>query len=355
LRRRFTLALLAALPLLAQPAAPIDDKQALALYQRSFQLIEAAGFAIPDLARAGQPITENMRQTLESLQFLGFRNPDLHYRMINNLRTYLLISDAVPKPVPYPEAAKKQLSELRDVLNQAESYFQAQVNQIERQLRDPDRDQLARYQEANARAGQPKAGKPRVVFLGDSITDFWPLNEYFPDKDFHNRGISGQITSQMLARFFSDVKQINPAGVLVLAGTNDIARGVSMDVVQSNLTVIADLADTYKIKPIFASILPVNDYQKNVNPNFERTRYRPLATIVTLNNWLKSFCEKRGYTFLNYYLAMADPQGFLQRDLADDGLHPNSRGYRIMAPLALDAIERAFTPPQPEKKKKRLF
>lgn len=350
-----SVALTAAFPLTAQQAgAVVNDAQAKSLYQRSLQLMESSGFAMPELARAGAPLMENMRQTMESLDFLGYRSAQLHYRMIANLRAFLLVSDAVPKPVPFPEATRRQLAELRDNLASFEVYFQSQVEQLQRSLRDPDRDNFRRYAESNSTTPVHKPGQMRIVFFGDSITDSWRLNEYFPNQDFINRGISGQVTSQMLARFLPDVTANKPDAVLILAGTNDIARGTAPATIQSNLTAIADLADSYKIKPIFASILPVSDYHKGANPSYERTPMRPPAVIQAMNNWLRDFCVRRNYVYLDYFTSLADQAGHLKADYADDGLHPNPTGYRAMAPLALAAIEKAVHP-QPEKRKRRLF
>lgn len=360
--RAFVVALLSVSLLSAQQAPPatagakpLTQQEARTMYGRTVQLMESGGFAIPDLARAGQPLIENIRQTLESLEFLGWQNPTLHYRALTNLRAFLLISDAVPKPVPFPESSRKQLAELRDNLAQLEVYFQGMVEQVQRELRSPDRDNVGRYAEENSRVAPPAAGKPRVVFLGDSITDSWRLNEYFPAKDFVNRGISGQITSQMLARFLPDVAALKPSAVLILAGTNDIARGVSPRTIQTNLTAIADLAERHGIKPVFATILPVSDYHKNVNPSYERTKLRPPAVINEMNAWIRSFCQQRGYALVNYFDALKSAEGQLQVDLAEDGLHPNAKGYRLMAPLALAGIEQALNPAKPEKKRRRLF
>jgi lysophospholipase L1-like esterase len=257
--------------------------------------------------------------------------------------------------VPFPVAARQQLSELRDNLATLEVYFQSQVDQLQRLTRDPDRDNFRRYSEANTLVPAKSAGKPRVVFYGDSITDGWRLNEYFPGKDFINRGISGQITSQMLARFLPDVLRHKPDAVLILAGTNDIARSTPPDVIQSNLTSIADLADKHGVKLILASILPVSDYHKGTNPSYERSPMRPPSVIKVMNEWLQNFCRQRNYTYLDYFSALADQAGMLKSDLADDGLHPNPAGYRVMSPLALAAIEKSVNPPKPERKKRRLF
>jgi acyl-CoA thioesterase I len=150
------------------------------------------------------------------------------------------------------------------------------------------------------------------------------------------------------------VINLKPEAVLILAGTNDIARGVPIRTIENNLTMIADLAAYHQIRLLFASILPVSDYHKNVNPQYARTGQRPPSTILNLNNWLKQFCSQRGYTYVDYYASAVDSAGFLQADLADDGLHPNAKGYRVMAPIALNAIDRALGSP-PKRKKGRLF
>jgi acyl-CoA thioesterase-1 len=181
-----------------------------------------------------------------------------------------------------------------------------------------------------------------VVFFGDSITDFWRLNEYFPDRDFVNRGISGQITGEMLGRMKADVLDLQPAAVLILAGTNDLARNVPLVTIEDNYAMLATLAAANDIKVIFASVLPVSDYHKDRNPAYEMTKVRPPVYIKALNAWLQNFCAQKGCTYLDYSQALADDQGQLGSDLADDGLHPNAKGYRVMAPLVLTAIDKTL-------------
>lgn len=338
------------------PTAPPTEVQVVAIYERAVQLMESAGYAIPNLTQPAAPLTESARQSVLSLKGLGRGNPEVHYQFLTSLRAYLLLADAVRKPNPFPAEAKRQLVELRDALSTSEAFFETLVERVYRASRSPDRDNLARYQDSNARIGAPAPNRPRVVFLGDSITDFWRLNEYFPDKDFVNRGIGGQITGQMLGRFNADVIRLKPAAVLILAGTNDIAIGVSLAAIQDNLTMMADLAVAHQIKPIFATLLPVSDYHKNTNPLFERTKARPLEVIRNLNQWLNEFCRVRNFTFVNYYSVLADPSGQFKSDLAQDGLHPDPAGYRLMAPLALEAINKTVaTAAQTQGKKRRLF
>jgi lysophospholipase L1-like esterase len=126
--------------------------------------------------------------------------------------------------------------------------------------------------------------------------------------------------------------------------------------IESNYQMLADLASAYKIKVIFASVLPVSDYHKDQDPSYERRLQRPPALIKALNDWLQAFCSQRGYVYLDYYAATVDQATQLQSDLSDDGLHPNAKGYRVMAPLAAAAIAKTLAPVETSQKpKKRGF
>jgi lysophospholipase L1-like esterase len=330
---------------LSQPGAVLSAKDAAALFERSVQLVESTSATVPGLVRAAAPTLENARQALINLQTGPAGHTGLVYDLLIDVRSYLALADSLPKPYPFPEEARRQFAELRDAAERIESHFRASLDQKERQLRSPDRDNLRRYSDADAKLAKPGPGDKRIVFLGDSITDGWRLNEYFPSRDFVNRGISGQITGEMLGRMKADVIDLKPAGMLVLAGTNDIARGVPLSAIENNLTMIADLADMYKIKPIFASVLPISDYHKDVNPRYEMSKTRPPSAIVELNRWIEAFCKQRHYAYVDYFSKMVDATGYMRPELADDGLHPNSEGYRVMGPLALDTIDHHVTRP----------
>ena len=335
-----------------QTRALLSSRDSLQLCDRAVQLMESTSAAVPDLTRAGAPVIERARQELVNLKFSP-QNAASTHAFLNATRGFLTLADLVARPfVPFPEEGRRQLIELRGAVEGLDAHFRALLELKETQVRPADRDRLARYAEANQKLAPPVPGRPRVVFLGDSITDGWRLNEYFGDRDFVNRGISGQITGEMLGRMKADVIDLKPEAMIVLAGTNDIARGVPVAAIQNNLTMIADLAEFHKIKPLFASVLPVSDYHKGVNPANERTKQRPPATILELNAWLKSFCARRNFAYVDYFPALADQAGMLVADLAEDGLHPNAKGYRLMAPIALAAIDAALKP-EPVGKKKR--
>jgi len=218
----------------------------------------------------------------------------------------------------------------------------AQYRASRTQLLMDDFGELSRYQAANAQLPPPRPTEQRVVFFGDSITDRWKLDDYFPGKPYINRGISGQTTPQMLIRFRQDVVDLHPKLVIILAGTNDIAGNTgpeTLEQIEGNFASMAELARAHHIGVIYASILPVHEYTPEAGDMFTQ---RPPKKIVALNRWLQDYCKSNGFLYLNYFSAAADEKGNLKKELAEDGLHPNEAGYRIMAPLAEAAIDKAL-------------
>ena len=208
---------------------------------------------------------------------------------------------------------------------------------------------LARYREDNTKITAPAKNEDRVVFMGDSITDSWDDPKYggfFPGKPYIDRGISGQTTPQMLIRFRPDVIALQPKVVVILAGTNDIAGNtgpMTLQAIEDNLSSMFDLAHANGIRVVFASLLPISDYEKNKDgQQIVRTKQRPPEQIASLNDWMKKYAANHGGIYLDYFSAMADDKGFLKEELSEDGLHPNQKGYDVMAPLAEKAIAAAL-------------
>jgi lysophospholipase L1-like esterase len=214
-------------------------------------------------------------------------------------------------------------------------------------LRD-DFGELARYRAANTALKPPAPGENRVVFFGDSITDIWHLDEYFPGKPYLNRGIGGQTTPQMLIRFRQDVIDLHPKVVVILAGTNDIAGNTGpmrLEDIEANYASFAELARANNIRVVFSSVLPVHNYTPRSQNMYAQ---RSPEKILELNRWMKTYVAAHPDSiYLDYFSAMVDDKGLLKHDLAEDGLHPNAAGYKIMAPMAEAAITQALTASKP--------
>lgn len=347
--RRFCLLLLAPLcalaPLLAQSqdSARLNDRETTQLTGRIADLLDATRIVMPELSRAGAPLQENFRQGVSTLQTTASRShTGVLYRMLANAKAYLQLSDTLAKPADFSEDIRGQLGELREAIQRLDAHFLATLDYREQQVLGSDRDNLRRYADENETVGPDDAKEARVVFLGDSITDAWRLDQYFASRVYLNRGISGQITGQLLGRMKPDVIDLLAKAVVVLGGTNDLARGVPDSTIRHNLEAMGMLAESVGIMPVMASILPVNDYHQEANPRFQRTQFRNPARIASLNQWIEALCRSKGWVYLDYHSSMIDEDGRLQKGLSEDGLHPNSEGYKVMAPLAQQALDSAL-------------
>lgn len=198
--------------------------------------------------------------------------------------------------------------------------------------------QLCRYQADNQALGAPPDGETRVVFLGDSITEFWTLGDPgLFDEGVIGRGISGQTTAQMLLRFRQDVIDLHPAAVHLMAGTNDIAGNggpTTLTMIQANIQSMIDLAEQHGITVVLASVPPAAEF--GWRPGLE-----PAQTIAELNTWLKGYAAGKGLCFVDYHSVLTDSNLGLRTELANDGVHPNRSGYALMKPLAEAAITTA--------------
>jgi lysophospholipase L1-like esterase len=199
---------------------------------------------------------------------------------------------------------------------------------------------LSRYRNANSKLGLPVKGEKRVVFMGNSITDFWIVSDssFFYGKNYIDRGISGQTTPQMLIRFKQDVVNLKPSVVVILAGINDIAGNTgpsTLEMIEDNLSSMAEVAMANGIKVVLSSVLPAYDFPWH--PGME-----PAEKVVKLNVWIKSFAESHKCVYLDYFTTMSDEKHALKSELTTDGVHPNKAGYKVMEPLAEAAIQKAL-------------
>lgn len=205
-----------------------------------------------------------------------------------------------------------------------------------------DYGQLCVYRAANATLGATLPGTPRVVFMGDSITQIWKQKdtEFFSQGRL-DRGISGQTTSQMLVRFRQDVIDLHPAVVHIMAGTNDVAGNTGATTladIEGNLASMVELAHAHGIRVVLASVPPSDHF--NWQP-----RVNPVQPIRELNAWIRRYARTHDCIYVDYYDAMATKLGAMRPGLSSDGVHPTAKGFAVMEPLARQSIAEALRAP----------
>lgn len=197
---------------------------------------------------------------------------------------------------------------------------------------------LKRFQQENSELLLPKANEHRVIFMGNSITEGWLSirPEFFKNKPYLNRGISGQTTPQMLLRFRQDVINLKPSTVVLLAGINDIAENTgpsTIEMIANNIISMAELAKANQIKVIICSVLPANNFPW-------RKGIKPAEKVRKLNVILQLYSYKNKLAYVDYYSAMVNDSHGLKKELGEDGIHPNKNGYLIMEPILEKAIKK---------------
>lgn len=198
--------------------------------------------------------------------------------------------------------------------------------------------QLCRYKAENA--ALHRATGPRVVFMGDSITEFWKMaHPDFFGENYIVRGISGQTTAQMLVRFRQDVIALRPVVVHILAGTNDVAGNsgpTTLEAIRNNIASMVDLATANDIRVVLGSVPPAGMFP------WRPTVLEPAQHIVELNEWLRRFAREKNLIYVDYHEPLADERDAMKQTFSNDGVHPNRDGYSMMEPLARHAIDQAL-------------
>jgi len=202
--------------------------------------------------------------------------------------------------------------------------------------RGPEWANLQRYEKENSLIGKLSPGERRVVFMGDSITEYWKQEDpaFFKGRPWINRGISGQVTEQMLLRFRQDVIELMPTVVVILGGINDIAQNagfVPVEKTAAHIFKMAEMAREAGIRVILCSVLPANviHWRKNLQPS---------QSVVELNQVLFDYSYKNKLTYVDYYTKMVDNEAGLDSQYTKDGVHPLLSGYQVMEPLVEAAI-----------------
>jgi lysophospholipase L1-like esterase len=208
---------------------------------------------------------------------------------------------------------------------------------MENKTKAQDWPNLNKYKKANSVLKAPETGDNRIVFLGDSITEFWgTINpEFFEGKAYINRGISGQTSPQILLRFSADVIALKPSIVVILAGVNDIAGNTgptTLEEITDTIFSMIKLANANHIKVILCSVLPAADFPW-------KTNQKPADKIIALNTLLTNYANANAIPFVDYHTAMTNDEGGLPLAYSNDGVHPNKAGYQVMATLLENSIQ----------------
>lgn len=197
--------------------------------------------------------------------------------------------------------------------------------------------QYGRYELQNAVLDRPV----EVVFMGNSITDGWIRvdPDFFERNGFLDRGISGQTTVQMLARFRSDVIDLKPQVVVILAGINDIARNngpIKLEnVFGKHRLECAIWPATNGIKVVLCSLLPCDRFSW-------RPEMDPAEEVRRLNTMLERYAAEQKIPYVDYHRALDNGSGGMSEELSQDGCHPVLSGYLRMEPLVVEGINRAL-------------
>ncbi|MRT93816.1 GDSL-type esterase/lipase family protein [Ancylomarina sp. 16SWW S1-10-2] len=199
---------------------------------------------------------------------------------------------------------------------------------------------LGRYAEANSELAAPSVDENRVVFMGNSITEKWKKYDpsFFNENPYICRGISGQVSSQMLLRFRPDVIELQAKVVVISAGTNDIAENkgpIGIDAIAGNVFSMAELAQANGIKVVLTSVLPAISFSW-------RKGIEPADKIVVLNKLIKGYAKKNNLIYVDYYKPMVNEQKGLKKEYGRDTVHPSIKGYKVMEKLVKKAIKKAL-------------
>lgn len=182
--------------------------------------------------------------------------------------------------------------------------------------------------------------RPDVVFMGNSITDCWAdtVPSFFADNNFVGRGISGQVSSQMLVRFQEDVINLHPKVVVICCGTNDIAQNngpITLEHILHNIKSMCQLARANKIKPVVCSTLPAKGFKW-------RPEMKPANDIIRLNEMIKAFAQENKIPYVDYHSALKDEENGLPRKYSKDGVHPNAQGYAVMESVIMPVLKKVL-------------
>ncbi len=176
-----------------------------------------------------------------------------------------------------------------------------------------------------------------IVFLGDSIFDWFPTDKIFSDLPIVNSGIVGNKTTDILKNMNDRVYKYNPTKVFINIGTNDIEFEDSDELNEEVYQNIIKIANGIKKHRKNCEIYIISIYP--VNNNLPGANDRHISEIKTINNKLKEYCSKTdGVEYIDAFKELIDSEEMLDTDYTDDGLHPNGLGYAKLTEILMKYI-----------------
>lgn len=172
------------------------------------------------------------------------------------------------------------------------------------------------------------AQKGQFVLIGDSIIELFPEEIYYGSSILaYNRGISGDTSDKMLERLDENALSIAPSEIFILVGTNDLSRGIDSDIIAGNIAAAVDKCIANSVGTItVGSLLPVN---RAVNPQMVGSRKN--SAIIAINEKLSRLCVEKNVRYADTFSVLTDENGNFNAEYTYDGLHPNAKGYAVMA------------------------
>ena len=179
-------------------------------------------------------------------------------------------------------------------------------------------------QNANLAEGQ-------IVFLGDSITDSYVLDDYYGDLPLatYNRGISGDTVTGLQRRLVTSALEIKPKKIVLLIGTNDVSAR------HENAEILATYEDI--VKTIRRELPNTELYCLSLLPRYagnrdeEETIAEFTRCFLAINDEIRRFTALYDATFVDTFALFADGQDRMPKKYSDDGLHLNDAGYALLS------------------------
>lgn len=175
-----------------------------------------------------------------------------------------------------------------------------------------------------------------IVFLGDSIMDWYPIDDIFGNMPIVKSGVAGYKTTDILSRMDDMVYRYNPTQVYLLIGTNDLnVKGMNKDDVVKNIQKIFKEIKKHRknTKLYFQSIYPINKDAPNSS-----AQNRTNENIKYVNLKMKSFCKENNIVYIDMYDELTDEDENYALKYNKDGLHPNDLGYAKISQVLLKYI-----------------